>query len=52
MQVVKQADDAESLDQYRAQIAKSYYNIGLIHDKQGNVVQASQNYQKAMQVCE
>ena len=44
--------DAQTLELYRSQIAKSYYNLGMIQDMQGNVVQASQNYLKAKELCE
>jgi tetratricopeptide (TPR) repeat protein len=39
-------------DLFRAQFAKSYYNIGMIYDKLGKVQDASDNYKKSMSTCE
>lgn len=48
--ISKEDDDNKEL--FRGQFAKAYYNIGLIHDKQGDVQQASYNYKNAMRTCE
>ena len=38
----------ETAKLFQAQFAKSYYNIGMIYDKIGNVQAASDSYKKSM----
>lgn len=45
-------DDAETRELFRAQFAKSYYNIGMIHDKLGQVQPACDSYKLSMEMCE
>ena len=49
---VSRNEDDETRELFRAQFAKSYYNIGMIYDKQGAIQQASDNYKSAIDTCE
>jgi len=49
---MEENSDSESRELFRAQFGKSYYNIGMIYDKLGQVEQASQSYKKSMETCE
>ena len=44
--------DAEARDLFRAQFAKAYFNIGMIHDKNGRNQEAADNYKLSMETCE
>ena len=46
---VSRDENEETRELFRAQFAKSYYNIGMIHDKQGSVQDASENYRRSME---
>ena len=43
---------SETAKLFTAQFAKSYYNIGMIYDKMGQVEAASESYKKSMETCE
>ena len=43
--------DAEARDLFRAQFAKAYFNIGMIHDKSGKNQEACDNYKLSMETC-
>ena len=45
-------EDPETRELFRAQFAKSYYNIGMIFDKLSQVQGASDAYKHAMECCE
>ena len=45
-------NNSETGELFRAQFAKSYYNIGMIYDKMGQVQQAKDNYALSMKKCE
>lgn len=49
---VSRDDDSETRELFRAQFAKSHYNIGMIYDKLGQVQAASDSYRRAMETCE
>ena len=49
---LEQENDDESLELFRPQFAKSYYNIGMIYDKIGQFQLAGDNYKLAMETCE
>ena len=49
---MEERSDAESRELFRAQFGKSYYNIGMIYDKLGQVQLASDSYKKSMETCE
>lgn len=44
--------DKEGQELFRAQFAKAYFNIGIIHDKDGEYALAAQNYKLCMETCE
>jgi len=39
-------------DLYKAQFAKSYYNIGMLYDRMGEIPRASTYYKKAIDKCD
>ena len=50
--VKRNVPGTETAKLFQAQFAKSYYNIGMIYDKIGNVQAASDSYKKSMDTCE
>ena len=48
---VARDDESEDAKLYDVQFAKSYYNIGMIYDKMGQIQMASSSYLMAMTIC-
>lgn len=50
--VEKDQPNNRRLELFRAQFAKAYYNIAMIHDRLGKVKEASDSYKSVMNTCE